>query len=89
MPNLARLPKVLLIMEALGGLLTLCALLLANRWLPLPAQADGKTLATALLVIGILLMLPAAWLMIWRTAQAMVPQLFGRTNTKPATRRRP
>ncbi|MGJ0192404.1 DUF1418 family protein [Pantoea sp. RRHST58] len=89
MPNLARLPKVLLIMEALGGLLTLCALLLANRWLPLPAQADGKTLATALLVIGILLMLPAAWLMIWRTAQAMAPQLFGRTNTKNETRRRP
>jgi len=89
MINVARLPKALLIMEALGGLLTLCALLLANRWLPLPANADGKTLATALLIIGILLMLPAAWLMIWRTAQAMAPQLFGRTVNKNETRRRP
>lgn len=89
MTNVARLPQALLIMEALGGLLTLCALLLANRWLPLPANADGKTLATALLIIGILLMLPAAWLMIWRTAQAMAPQLFGRTVNKNETRRRP
>ena len=89
MPNLARLPKVLLIMEALGGLLALCALLLANNWLPLPGHADSKMVATALLIIGSLLMLPAAWLMMWRTAKAMAPQLFGRTLNKNETRRRP
>lgn len=89
MRNLARLPKALLVMEALGGLLVLGALLLANRWLSLPAGVDSKTLATALLLIGILLMLPAAWLMMWRTARSMAPQLFGRTDKKTDTRRRP
>ena len=89
MSNLARLPKALLIMEALGGVMALVALLLANRWLSLPASIDSKTLATALLIIGVLLMLPAAWLMMWRTARAMAPQLFGRTAKKTHTRRRP
>ncbi|OQP35860.1 MULTISPECIES: DUF1418 family protein [Pantoea] len=89
MTPLARLPKALLLMEALGGLMALCALLLANRWLPLPAHLDSKTLATALLMVGILLMLPAAWLMMWRTARAMAPQLFGRTTNNNKTRRRP
>ncbi|RPD94428.1 DUF1418 family protein [Candidatus Pantoea deserta] len=89
MRNLAPLPKALLLMEALGGLLVLGALLLANHWLPAPTGIDNKTLATALLTTGILLMLPAAWLMMWRTARAMAPQLFGRTDKKNHTRRRP
>lgn len=89
MRNLARLPKALLVMEALGGLLVLGALLLANHWLPLPSGIDNKTPATVLLITGILLMLPAAWLMMWRTARSMAPQLFGRTAKKTDTRRRP
>lgn len=89
MQNVTRLPKALLLLEGLGGVLALCALLLANRWLPTPAGLDSKTLATALLLIGILLMLPAAWLLMWRTAQAMAPQLLGRTAKKTDTRRRP
>ncbi|MEZ3498047.1 DUF1418 family protein [Pantoea sp. KPR_PJ] len=89
MRNLARLPKNLLVMEALGGLLILGALLFANHWLSVPAGVDSKTLATALLLAGIALMLPAAWLMIWRTAQSMAPQLFGHTDKKTDTRRRP
>ncbi|MBA2815010.1 DUF1418 family protein [Candidatus Pantoea persica] len=46
-------------------------------------------LPKALLLIGILLMLPAAWLLMCRTAQAMAPQLLDRTAKKTDTRRRP
>ncbi|WP_312241251.1 DUF1418 family protein [Pantoea sp.] len=82
MRTLADLPKPVLILEAIGGMMLLLSVLALNGWLPLPASFDSKTLATALLFIGVLLMLPAAWLMMWRTAKAMAPQLFGNANKK-------
>ncbi|MFH8133951.1 DUF1418 family protein [Pantoea osteomyelitidis] len=82
MRTLATLPKPVLILEAIGGIMLLLSILLLNGWLPLTASFDSKTLATALLIIGVLLMLPAAWLMMWRTAKAMAPQLFGNANKK-------
>lgn len=83
MRNLAQLPKTILMMEYAGGLLLIAALLLVNHWLPAPRRVDAKTLATVLLFTGILLMLPAVWLMTWRTAKAMAPQLF-----KPGSKKR-
>ncbi|WP_130834546.1 DUF1418 family protein [[Erwinia] mediterraneensis] len=82
MRTLATLPKPVLILEAAGGIMLLLALLVLNGWIPVPVAVSHKSLATLLLLIGVLLMLPAAWLMMWRTAKAMAPQLFGNANKK-------
>lgn len=82
MQSVARLPRVVLLLEAAGGLLILGALLLINHWLPLPGQMDAGTLATVLFMAGLLLMLPAAWLLMWRTAKAIAPQLFNQIDKK-------
>jgi hypothetical protein len=82
MSNIARLPKFMLIMEALGGLFIIAALAWINHWLPAPDAIDSKTLASALLLLGVVLMLPAAWLLIWRSAKALAPELFNHTDKK-------
>jgi len=82
MQSVARLPRWAVVLEAIGGLLVLGALLLINHWLPVPGHLNVKPLATGLLIAGILLMLPAAWLLMWRTAKAMAPQLFNHTDKK-------
>lgn len=82
MRTLAALPKPVLILEAVGGIMLILSILVLNGWWPLATGFNSKTLATALLIIGVLLMLPAAWLMMWRTAKAMAPQLFGNANKK-------
>ncbi|OWS76386.1 hypothetical protein CBW22_07950 [Pantoea sp. VS1] len=82
MRNLATLPKPVLLLEALGVLAVTGALLLVNDWLAAPAFMAKKPLATLLFFLGIALMLPAAWLMMWRTAKAMAPQLFNHTDKK-------
>jgi len=35
-----------------------------------------------LFIAGVVLMLPAAWLLMWRTAKAIAPQLFNQTDKK-------
>ncbi|WP_288475901.1 DUF1418 family protein [uncultured Pantoea sp.] len=82
MQSVARLPRVVLLLEAVGGLLILGALLLINHWLPLPGQMEARTLATVLFIAGVILMLPAAWLLMWRTAKAIAPQLFNQIDKK-------
>ncbi|NIF22874.1 MULTISPECIES: DUF1418 family protein [Pantoea] len=82
MRNIMRLPKKVLLLEAVGGLLLIIALLVVNQWLPTPAMFERKTLAIILSVVGIALMLPSCWLIAWRTAQAMAPQLFDQPRDK-------
>lgn len=82
MRNLARLPRGVLLLEAAGVMVIIVALLLVNDWLTAPATIGQKPLATLLFFLGVALMLPAAWLMMWRTAKAMAPQLFSQTNKK-------
>lgn len=82
MQSVARLPRFIVVLEAGGGLLILGALLLINHWLPLPDQAHARTLATVLFIAGVVLMLPAAWLLMWRTAKAIAPQLFNQIDKK-------
>ncbi|WP_312119310.1 DUF1418 family protein [Pantoea vagans] len=82
MQSVARLPRFIVVLEAAGGLLILGALLLINHWLPLPDQANARTLATVLFIAGVVLMLPAAWLLMWRTAKAIAPQLFNQIDKK-------
>ncbi len=45
MQNVAKLPKALLVMEALGGLLIASALLVVNHRFPWPAGPPGYTRA--------------------------------------------
>ncbi|QHM76082.1 hypothetical protein C7M52_02045 [Mixta theicola] len=73
-----QLPERVLMLEAAGILLLLLAFLIVQRLLPLPAGWSGRGIATALFFTGIALMLPAAVTLIWRTAQAIAPELFGR-----------
>lgn len=82
MSNLARLPKPVLLLEAVGVIAVIGALALINDWVAAPAAIGQKTLATVLFFVGIVLMLPAAWLMMWRTAKAMAPQLFNQHDKK-------
>lgn len=82
MQSVARLPRIVLLLEAAGGLFILGALLLINHWLPLPGQMEARTLATVLFIAGVILMLPAAWLLMWRTAKAIAPQLFNQIDKK-------
>ncbi|ALV92875.1 MULTISPECIES: DUF1418 family protein [Pantoea] len=82
MRNLATLPKPILLLEVLGVLSVIGALLLVNDWVSAPAFMAKNSLATLLFFLGIALMLPAAWLMMWRTAKAMAPQLFNQTHKK-------
>ncbi|AIR86852.1 MULTISPECIES: DUF1418 family protein [Pantoea] len=82
MRNLATLPKPVLLLEVLGVLAVTGALLLVNDWISAPDFMAKKSLATLLFFLGIALMLPAAWLMMWRTAQAMAPQLFNHNHKK-------
>ncbi|MDZ7278933.1 DUF1418 family protein [Pantoea eucrina] len=76
MRNLATLPKPVLLLEILGVVAVIAALLLVNGWMDAPAAFAAKPLATMLFLLGVAFMLPAAWLMMWRTAKAMAPQLF-------------
>lgn len=78
MKSTMQLPKSLLILEMLGILLLVTAFLLVQQLLPLPAGWSARSLATALIFTGIALMLPAAVALMWRTAQALAPELFGR-----------
>ncbi|QHM70429.1 DUF1418 family protein [Mixta intestinalis] len=73
-----QLPKTVLILEAAGILLLILAFLIIQRLVPLPVGWSGRGIATALFFTGIALMLPAAIALIWRTAQAIAPELFGR-----------
>ena len=77
MKHAMQLPKAVLVLEAIGILLLIMAFLVVQQLLPLPAGWSGRPIATALIFIGIILMLPAAVALMWRTAQAMAPELFG------------
>lgn len=78
MKQIMQLPKTVLILEAGGILLLVLAFLVVQQLVPLPAGWAGKRIATALIFIGIVLMLPAAVGLMWRTAQAIAPELFSR-----------
>ncbi|MFS2223416.1 YbjC family protein [Pantoea sp. B65] len=83
----ARLPKTVLVLEALGIVLLVLAMLSVNQWLTLPDGLSGKWAATLMFFAGVLLMLPAAATLMWRTAQALAPQLLGtRKTANPSTK---
>ena len=71
------LPKTIMVMEVFGILLLGLAMVSINQWLSLPDWLSGKAAATVMIFTGIALMLPAAATLMWRTAQALAPQLLG------------
>jgi len=70
------MPKAVLVAEALGGIILLLSYFVLHQMLPLPASFSGPGAAAILFITGIILMLPAAAVMMWRTAKAMAPELF-------------
>ena len=75
MRKFAPLPKSILLVEILGmGLLTLAWLSL-NQYVQLPAPIASPTAALVMLFAGIVLMIPAAIVVMWRMAQIVAPQL--------------
>ena len=87
MRKFAPLPKSILLVEILGmGLLTLAWLSL-NQYVQLPAPIASPTAALVMLFAGIVLMIPAALVVMWRMAQqswslsAGVSTAVGSSNT--------
>ncbi|RWR02068.1 hypothetical protein ED28_10575 [[Pantoea] beijingensis] len=78
MRSFGELSKPVLVLEVMGIFLLALAMLSINRWGVMPAVLSGKGPATLMFFTGIVLMLPAAITLMWRTAQALAPELFGR-----------
>lgn len=78
MKRALQLPKTVLALEAVGILLLILAFLLVQHLVALPVGWSDRRIATALIFTGIVLMLPAAVALMWRMAQAIAPELFGR-----------
>jgi len=74
--TLSRMPRAVVLMEALGGIMLLLSYFVLHQMLPLPASFSGPGAVTIVLLVGVLLMLPAAVVIMWRTAKAMAPELF-------------
>lgn len=76
------LPKSVLILETIGmvSLALALALLSFNDYLTLPAPLNSPLACVVMIFLGVLLMLPAAVLLMWRIAQLLAPQLMSRTS---------
>ncbi|WP_147196545.1 YbjC family protein [Pantoea sp. CCBC3-3-1] len=72
----SKMPVPILVLEASGGIMLVLSYLTLHQMLPLPASFSAPLAATVMLFAGIALMLPAAIVMMWRTAKVMAPELF-------------
>lgn len=80
--SLASLPLPVLLLEGAGALMLVVAWIAFNDVLPLPDWLQGKTAARLLIAAAVCCMLPAAIIMMWRTAQIIAPQLFAASTPK-------
>lgn len=80
MRKIGALPKGVLILEMAGMVLLALALLSLNHSLTLPAPLNTPLAVIAMLFLGVLLMIPAAVVLIWQIARRLAPQLL-----KPST----
>lgn len=80
MRKIGALPKGVLILEMAGMVLLALALLSLNHSLTLPAPLNTPLVVIAMLFLGVLLMIPAAMVLIWQIARRLAPQLL-----KPST----
>lgn len=79
MRTIGVLPKSVLILEFMGMVLLSLALLSLNDYLNLPAPLNSSLACVVMIFLGILLMLPAAVVLMWRIAQRLAPQLMSRS----------
>lgn len=77
-----QLPRAVLVLEVLGIVLLILSYLTLHEMLPLPSPLTGKLAATVMIFAGIALMLPAATVMMWRTARVMAPDLFNTRSSR-------
>lgn len=78
MRTIGVLPKSVLMLEIMGMVLLSLALLLLNDYLTLPASLNSPLVWVVMIFLGVLLMLPAAVMLMWRIAQLLAPQLLSR-----------
>ncbi|HBQ79161.1 MAG TPA: hypothetical protein DD850_07705 [Erwinia persicina] len=78
----SQLPRPVLVLEVLGMVLLILSYLTLHEMLPLPSLFTGKLAATVMIFAGIALMLPAATVMMWRTARVMAPDLFNTRSSR-------
>lgn len=78
MRTMGVLPKSVLMLEIMGMVLLSLALLSLNDYLTLPAPLNSPLAWVVMIFLGVLLMLPAAVILMWRIAQMLAPQLMSR-----------
>ncbi|EFE08628.1 DUF1418 family protein [Citrobacter youngae] len=78
MRTMGVLPKSVLMLEMMGMVLLSLALLSLNDYLALPAPLNSPLAWIVMIFLGVLLMLPAAVILMWRIAQMLAPQLMSR-----------
>ncbi|GAA0487755.1 MULTISPECIES: DUF1418 family protein [Tatumella] len=72
MPDSNRLPRSLIITELIGVFFILMALVLLNSNFAFGTGTENHFLAKASLFCGVILILPAVCVLIWRTVVAML-----------------
>lgn len=73
------LPKSVLILEIMGMILLSLVLLSLNDYLTLPEPFNRPLASVVMIFLGVMLMLPAAVVLMWRIAQLLAPQLMSRS----------
>jgi uncharacterized membrane protein len=80
MRTIGVVPKSVLMLEIMGMVLLSLALLSLNDYLTLPAPFNSPLACVVMIFLGVLLMLPAAVILMWRIAQLLAPQLLSRAS---------
>ncbi|HHU0693654.1 MULTISPECIES: DUF1418 family protein [Citrobacter] len=80
MRTIGVLPRSVLILEMIGMVLLALALLSLNDYLTLPAPFNSSVACVVMIFLGVLLMLPAAVVLMWRIARLLAPQLMSRSS---------
>ncbi|MBD7974691.1 YbjC family protein [Escherichia whittamii] len=78
MRAIGKLPKSVLILEFIGMMLLVTALLSLSHYLSLPMPFSTPEVQILMIFLGVLLMLPAAVVVILQVAKRLAPQLMNR-----------
>jgi len=76
----SKMPGPVLALEALGGIMLVLSYFALHQMLPFTLPFSAPMTAQVMIFTGIILMLPAAITMMWRTAKALAPNLFNPTS---------
>lgn len=88
MRSLGDMPRIVIILEALGMILLVVAYLSINDYLSLPGSMGTQTVAVIMIFVGIGLMIPAAACIVWCVAKGFGPLLGSADRiSKPQSKR--